>query len=103
MNSVAPVVSALGKLDCVSNARVVGSYAAGEKSPKDVDLLLKLNIDEVELMRSKRGLKGKITGILRKTSIPSLFDIFLVTQDGASWRLRPWVDIDSGKLSWDWE
>lgn len=103
MFSINQVVNALGKMDCVSRSSLIGSYIAGKVSPKDIDILLTLNIDEAELERSKRKLKGSITRVLKKHPTPSLFDIFLVTLDGSNWRLRPWIDIDSGKLSWDWE
>ncbi len=101
--TIAEVASALRTLGEISGVSLIGSRTTGKKAPKDIDLLLTLNISGARLEKLKRRLKGGITRVLRKASTPSLYDIFLITTDGSEWRLRPWEDTETGKLTWEWE
>jgi len=84
-----------------TTCELVGSFAAGRKNYKDVDILLRLSIGDATLQRNRRRIRSDIVKILRKSSYPNL-DIFIHTSDNAGWRLRPWRD-EQGKITWEWE
>ena len=99
------VIFNLEGLRDTAKVEVVGSYPGKEDGCKDIDLLLTLAIDNKKLEEkdTKKNLKREIVKILKGTSNPAFFDIFLVTSDKYEWRLRCWEDVDTKKLSWDWE
>jgi len=90
-------------LTYVSSVKVVGSYAKGGDNPKDIDVLMELNLTDSTLWKTKRKVKSKIVSILKLTSQTIPFDIFIITSDKKDWRLRPWEDITTKVRTYEWE
>ncbi len=100
--NIDPTLTALKDLNFVRRVATVGSYAAGKKEPKDIDVLIHLTLTDAEMQTSKtRPIKQAIIRILKKADYTN-WDLFLLTTDKVEWRLRPWED-EKGKITWDWE
>jgi len=104
--NIGNALQAIRGLDFVSDAKIVGSFAAGKKHYKDIDILIELKLNDSALRKTSAATRRNIVKILNKSDYKNL-DLFLHTTDGYEWRLRPWVD-DSlpkskQKVNWEWE